>query len=82
MKDSVYMKTIALLTVLFLPGTSFAAILSMPFFDDKWMQNVRRFWLWIALTVPTTALCFAFYVIWGRKEARRKRVFQDRDEKV
>ncbi|KAF2176210.1 hypothetical protein K469DRAFT_36556 [Zopfia rhizophila CBS 207.26] len=83
MKDSVYMKTIALLTVLFLPGTSFAAILSMSFFDeDKWMHNVSRFWLWIALTVPTTALCFAFYVVWGRKEAGRKKVLQDEDENV
>jgi len=82
MKDSVYMKTIALLTVLFLPGTSFAAVLSMPFFDgNKWMADVGKIWLWIALTVPTTGLCFAFYVMWGRKEARKK-IAQDEGEKV
>ena len=55
----------------------------MPFFgEDGWMRNVSRFWLWIAITVPTTALCFTFYVVWGKKEARRKKALQDEDEKV
>lgn len=64
-KDSVAMKTIALLTVFFLPGTSFAAILSMPFFDqNKWMGDVSRIWLWFVLAVPSTSLAFAFYKFW------------------
>ncbi|KAH7327541.1 hypothetical protein BKA65DRAFT_68732 [Rhexocercosporidium sp. MPI-PUGE-AT-0058] len=72
-KDSVAMKTIALLTTAFLPGTSFAAILSMPFFaNSDWIKKVSTFWLWIALTVPATTLCFLFYMIWSRKENKRK----------
>lgn len=63
----------------------------MPFFDEEgWMRNVSRFGLWIAITVPTTALCFTlcfklcftFYMVWGKKEARRKKALQDEDEKV
>ncbi|KAH8743418.1 hypothetical protein BGZ57DRAFT_980425 [Hyaloscypha finlandica] len=73
-RDSVAMKTIALLTTFFLPGTSFAAILSLPFFtDSNWMREVSTFWLWVALTVPSTSLCFVFYTLWSRKENKRKR---------
>lgn len=45
----------------FLPGTSFAAVLSMPFFDNDWMKGPSRFWLWIVITIPSTVLAFAFY---------------------
>lgn len=73
MKDSVAMKTIALLTAFFLPGTSFAAILAMPFFtSNHWMTNTNKFWLWATLTVPSTTLCFMFYIFWGRKESKRR----------
>ncbi|KAF2659690.1 hypothetical protein K491DRAFT_689038 [Lophiostoma macrostomum CBS 122681] len=84
-RDSVNMKTIALLTVLFLPGTSIAAVLSMPFFSgsgqgeggggegEGWMSRVGGVWVWVVLTVPVTALCFAFYRVWGRRRDRRER---------
>ncbi|KAI1635373.1 hypothetical protein F4809DRAFT_614503 [Biscogniauxia mediterranea] len=59
-KDSIAMKTIAILTMAFLPGTSFAALLSMPFFDNDYMSDPAKVWIWIILTVPSTAV--AFYV--------------------
>jgi len=46
--------------MLFLPGTSFAAILSMPFFNDQ-LKSPSRFWLWVVLTLPSTMMAFAFY---------------------
>ncbi|RFU25086.1 hypothetical protein B7463_g11250, partial [Scytalidium lignicola] len=83
-KDGVAMKTIALLTTFFLPGTSFAAILSMPFFaDTHWMQEMNRLWVWIVLTVPATTLCFIYYMIWTRNESRQiKKTAKDEEELV
>ena len=70
---------IALLTVFFLPGTSFAAILAMPFFtQNEWIDDVARVWVWFALTLPSTIFAFAFYQLWNRHEARtRKNVDSD-----
>lgn len=65
---------IAVLTMFFLPGTSFAALFSMPFFtNNEWMEGTSKIWLWIALTVPSTGLAFAFYLYWqSRNEAKDK----------
>jgi hypothetical protein len=38
------------------------ALLAMPFFaTNQWLDNATRFWVWIALTLPSTGLAFAFY---------------------
>lgn len=67
-KDSISMKTIAILTMFFLPGTSYAAILAMPFFaQQKWMGEATRIWIWVVLTAPSTALAIAFYWWWTRR---------------
>ncbi|KAL9131757.1 MAG: hypothetical protein Q9217_000362 [Psora testacea] len=64
-EDSVAMKTIAVLTMFFLPGTSFAAILATPFFaTNSWMTHAARFWLWFVLTVPSTGLAILYYKYW------------------
>lgn len=71
-RDSTSMKTIAILTMFFLPATSFAAILSMPFFaQDSWMGKGERAWVWVLLSVPSTVVAFVifwFYVRKGDKE--------------
>ncbi|KAG8533434.1 uncharacterized protein KY384_002217 [Bacidia gigantensis] len=59
-EDSLSMRTIAACTMLFLPGTSFAAILSMPFFDNS-LKDSSRIWVWVILTVPSTMVAFAYY---------------------
>ncbi|KAF2250075.1 hypothetical protein BU26DRAFT_518529 [Trematosphaeria pertusa] len=72
-KDSVAMKTIAVVTMFFLPGASFAALLSMPFFDDNaWLAQTSRLWVWLILTIPSTLLAFAFYMYWRKREERRR----------
>lgn len=71
-KDSVSMKTIALLTMAFLPATSFAAVLSMPFFNQEaWLSDPAKIWLWVVLTIPTTALSAFVYFLFTRKELKR-----------
>jgi hypothetical protein len=50
------------------------AVLAMPFFDDDpWMKKVNKFWVWIILTVPCTALAFTFYMMWRKRETDRKK---------
>ena len=59
-RDSSAMKTIAVMTMLFLPGTFFAALFSLPLL--KWdASNVvqTKFWIYWVFTVPTTVLVFA-----------------------
>ncbi|KAF2802175.1 uncharacterized protein BDZ99DRAFT_429058 [Mytilinidion resinicola] len=70
-EDSIAMKTIALLTMFFLPGTSFAAILSMPFFTSSaYVSDLKRFWIWVVLTVPSTAVGLYVYVHVMRRKKR------------
>ncbi|KAI0815976.1 hypothetical protein GGR55DRAFT_675585 [Xylaria sp. FL0064] len=61
-KDSVAMKTIAILTMLFLPGISFAAVFAMPFFTDtQALKTPAQVWIWTVLSVVTTSLAFALF---------------------
>lgn len=70
-KDSVSMKTIAILTMFFLPATSFAAILAMPFFaTNEFLMDSRTVWIWIVLTVPTTGVAYTFYHFWSKHEEK------------
>ena len=51
------MKTIAVMTMMFLPGTFFAALFAVP--SLKWDAGVvisDRFWIYWAFAVPSTAL--------------------------
>lgn len=71
-KDSVAMKTIATVTMFFLPGASFAAVLAMPFFTgNEWLSQTSRLWVWLALTIPSTGLAFGFYFYWRRRDICR-----------
>ncbi|KAF5566750.1 hypothetical protein FPHYL_3692 [Fusarium phyllophilum] len=80
-KDSVSMKTIALLTMAFLPATSIAAVLSMPFFSEqKWFNNPVKAWLWAVLTVPATVASVGIYLFLTRKEMRSSKSVLVQDE--
>jgi Mg2+ and Co2+ transporter CorA len=61
-EDSSAMKTIAVMTMLFLPGTFFAALFALPLL--KWDEsNViqKKFWVYWAFTLPATVLVF---IVW------------------
>ncbi|RYP84081.1 hypothetical protein DL770_005253 [Monosporascus sp. CRB-9-2] len=66
-RDSSSMKTVAIMTMAFLPGTFFAALLAIPSFD--WGPARERFWVYWALTIPTTVLVL---VVWGLLINRRR----------
>ncbi|PVH75688.1 hypothetical protein DL98DRAFT_316397 [Cadophora sp. DSE1049] len=57
--DSGAMKTISVMTMLFLPATFFAALFSMPTLQWNESQVVgNRFWIYWAFTIPVTLLIF------------------------
>ncbi|KAI6088548.1 hypothetical protein F4821DRAFT_233218 [Hypoxylon rubiginosum] len=57
--DSYAMKKIAMVTIVFLPGTYFAALFAMP--TLKWDQPntiTSRFWIYWIFTLPVTFIVF------------------------
>ena len=65
------MKTIAIMTMVFLPGTFFAALFAMP--TLKWDTHKviqSRFWIYWVFTLVTTALIF---IIWLLITYRKKK---------
>ncbi|OCL06378.1 hypothetical protein AOQ84DRAFT_390225 [Glonium stellatum] len=58
--DSSSMKTIAILTMLFLPGTFIATVFQLPF-----VENAEP-WHYLAVTLPLTVLIMAIWSIWNR----------------
>ncbi|KAI1311474.1 hypothetical protein F5Y03DRAFT_343226 [Xylaria venustula] len=75
-KDSVSMKAIAILTLAFLPATSYAAILATPFFNqNKFLDDPKKVWVWIVLTVPTTFFALLVYGVFTKRALREQRQF-------
>ncbi|KIX95248.1 uncharacterized protein Z520_09165 [Fonsecaea multimorphosa CBS 102226] len=79
--DSASMKTIAVVTLAFLPATFVCTIFSMSFFtlnvdDDTgekhWLVS-DRFWIYWAFTVPLTILTLACWWLGQHREDKRKR---------
>ncbi|KAI1100756.1 hypothetical protein F4804DRAFT_34187 [Jackrogersella minutella] len=64
-RDSSSMKTVAIMTMAFLPATFFAALFSVPSLDwhsdDAVVQS--NFWVYWAFTLPATAIVFALWFI-------------------
>ncbi|KAB5532681.1 hypothetical protein GE09DRAFT_1227857 [Coniochaeta sp. 2T2.1] len=71
-QDSSSMKTVAVMTMAFLPATFFAALFSVP--SLRWDQAVvvqDKFWVYWAFTLPFTALVFlVWYLITQQKWVR------------
>jgi Mg2+ and Co2+ transporter CorA len=75
-RDSAAMKTIAVLTIVFLPGTYVATIFSMDMFqwqpEDGGRPTVSKlFWVYWVITVPLTGLVLAGWLIWTRMSVGR-----------
>lgn len=76
------MKTLAAVTVAFLPGTSVAALFAMPLFEwnaiSDGMIVSKRFWIYWAVTVPLTFLTLVIWALWTRRQARVHRISEKR----
>ncbi|KAK7948459.1 uncharacterized protein PG986_009345 [Apiospora aurea] len=74
-RDSASMKTVAVLTMAFLPATFFAALFAIPSLDWKAGAEVAttadgsgsviqsNFWVYWALTLPATVLVFVIWLV-------------------
>ncbi|KAF2399765.1 hypothetical protein EJ06DRAFT_556885 [Trichodelitschia bisporula] len=61
-EDSVAMKTIAVITMVFLPGTAVTTLLAMPFLNTShYLSDAQRMWVWVIITVPLTELALLGY---------------------
>lgn len=84
------MKTVAVMTMAFLPATFFAALFSMPSLQSDDPSVIRpRFWVYLAFTLPTTVLVFGLWQLlrnegWmtriGARKAKRKQGVVPRGE--
>ncbi|KAI9150238.1 Notoamide biosynthesis cluster protein M' [Paramyrothecium foliicola] len=62
-RDSSSMKTVAVVTMAFLPATFFAALFALPISQWEEAEFIqRRFWIYWAFTLPTTALVFGTWL--------------------
>jgi hypothetical protein len=77
LSDAKSMKTIAVLTMVFLPGTAVASFFSMTMFNwnSSGDSNLASKWLWVyfVVTVPLTALVLAAWWAWGHRKDRKDR---------
>ena len=81
--DSTAMRTLAAVTVFFLPGTFVAAFFSMPLFHWETPQQQievdhhstvsKQFWVYWAVTGPLTIATVALWLLWMRLQTRRRR---------
>ncbi|ETS76471.1 hypothetical protein PFICI_11858 [Pestalotiopsis fici W106-1] len=78
-RDSMAMKTVAVLTMIFLPGTFVAAFLSMPLFE--WNADTGAYpsstpfqWVYWAITLPLTILLMAGWRAWWAIEEKSWRL--------
>ncbi|KAF2230834.1 hypothetical protein EV356DRAFT_579711 [Viridothelium virens] len=73
--DSDSMKTIAIMTMVFLPGTFFATFFSSPWFQWNSSPVIQsQFWTFWAFTIPVTALVFALWFGITKRQTIRRQV--------
>ena len=71
-RDSAAMKTISVVTIVFLPGTFVATLFSMDVFhgqsaDGTGVRVASLFWVYWAVTIPLTMLVIASWLLWSRR---------------
>ena len=64
--DSAAMKTIAALTMIFLPATAVSSFFGMAFFNARGdeITATSDWWLFLATTVPITVILFLIWLKW------------------
>ncbi|KAM7201957.1 hypothetical protein V8F20_004665 [Naviculisporaceae sp. PSN 640] len=82
-RDSSSMKTIAIMTMAFLPATFFAALFSMP--TLQWDQSKvmqENFWVYWAFTIPVTIAVFIVWMLIVGRHWIQRHIFSSISRKV
>jgi hypothetical protein len=78
-RDSSSMKTVAIMTMIFLPGTFFAALFAVPSLDWQTERVVQgKFWVYWAFTLPTTVLVFVIWLLADNRALLKKKMTEQR----
>jgi len=79
-KDSSSMKTIAMMTLLFLPASAISTVFGSQFFDFSGDNGRFRvapmFWLYWVITIPVTIFVLGFWQ-WYYRRAKKKLMLSD-----
>lgn len=75
-RDSIAVKTISILGIVFLPGTFVATLFSIGMFDwggadsgtASSLTVSPSMWIYWAITVPLTIVTFVIWVFWSKRE--------------
>ncbi|KAF2101794.1 hypothetical protein NA57DRAFT_12920, partial [Rhizodiscina lignyota] len=85
-RDTSSMKSLAILTAIFLPPTAVATIFAMPFFD--WTHSGsgpvvnHKFWIYWATAIPLTIATVTIWWVWIRRESDFKRKLMEVEAKL
>lgn len=84
------MKTLAVVTMFFLPGSFISALFSTPLFDwdsvdmSDWSKihvgTAPQFVLYWLVTVPLTVVTFILYFMWLRRQRKKREVMREEHE--
>lgn len=69
-KDALSMRTIALVTLVFLPGAYVSGFFSMTFFSDSF-SGTTAIYLYFVITLPLTLFTVALWAWWAKHEERK-----------
>jgi len=69
-RDALSMRTIALVTLVFLPGAYVSGFFSMTFFTESF-DSASAVYLYFLVTVPLTLVTILLWVFWRRYEERK-----------
>ncbi|KAF2662093.1 hypothetical protein K491DRAFT_279713 [Lophiostoma macrostomum CBS 122681] len=71
-EDSAAMRTLALMSILFLPATFVSSFFSMTMFDwqaERWSEVVsQRLWLYWVVSIPLTLIILTIWYFWHRRD--------------
>lgn len=69
-KDAISMRTIALVTLFFLPATFVSAVFEMPFFEEYFNDHAPLVWIYFVSVFLLTAVVVSLWNIWLRRKMR------------
>lgn len=77
-RDSIAVKTISILGIVYLPGSFVATFFSMGMFDWNFadattsspLKASPALWIYVAITIPLTVMTYIVWMLWSRKESQ------------
>ena len=78
-RDSIAMKTISILGIVYLPGTFVATLFSINVFDwggadgkeSSSLTVAPSIWIYFAIAVPLTVVTFLGWILWSKRENQK-----------